>query len=514
MPARRDIQCLQQDGATALDPRSSIVGSIEEAAVTTSVGACTKREARMDRMLAAVGLKSALRRRCPHELREPFSDGNARRKSRPTEPADALGSNLPALISDGADPPVTAGRWGTLIGYDPGPGRRRLVQFDRRGNLIAALRWRADGPLGWARCRTAQGSWVGIEPATATHPGWGASDRVWLLDASGPWVPREELTVFQSLDYERLDLIPPLAHPRRLPPGAGTAILDLLSGLMKDQGVTRVRYRGPYPTEQLFTALLESFRYDPAVADPLERFMDGGRLDWLPAPHERHHVAPGVTVQLRHEIDKVVLDGAVFYRVDWQGVLRREPRVARGEGDRVVCSLWALGRPIEDRLVLDRSGEVIETRTAAADQAPAAPLPPVWGPALAELIARESAPALAGSIREVMEGLALEWGGVAGDLLRVDGATIRVSRTLRDSAIAWLREAPAGAERAERAVRFALDVARLLGPAVRLLAQVRLEDRSAEEQQRALLEEGGDREAPPFSESIGRLLALISSGIA
>src|SRR5206468_2622297 len=128
--------------------------------------------------------------------------------------------------------------------------------------------------------------------------------------AAGPWTPRKALTVFQSLDYERLDFIPPLAEPVRLLPGAGTALLDLLAGLMKDQGVTRVRYRGPYPTEQLFTALLESFRYDPAVTDPLGRFMDGGDLDWLPAPHERHQVAAGLSVQIRQEVDKVVVDGS------------------------------------------------------------------------------------------------------------------------------------------------------------------------------------------------------------
>jgi hypothetical protein len=279
---------------------------------------------------------------------------------------------------------------------------------------------------------------------------------------------------------------------------------------MKDQGTSRVRYRGPYPTEQLFTALLESFRYDPTVVDPLDSFMDGGQLDWLPAPHERHHVTPDVTVQFRQEIDKVTRDRVMFYRPDWQGVIRREPRVVRTEGDRVVCSLWALGRSIEDRLVLDRSGEVIEARPAVPDQAPAAPLPPVWGPALAELIARESAPALAGVIRDVVDGLALEWGGVAGDLLRVDGTTFTLNRKLRGAATAWIREAPPGTDRAERAVQVALEVARLLGPAVRLRAQMRLEALHEQEQERALLEGA----LPPLSESVGRLLALIASGTA
>ncbi len=406
---------------------------------------------------------------------------------------------------------VTAGRWGNLIGYDPGPGRRRLIEFDRRGNVITALRWKDDGGLGWARCLTAEGRWIGVEPGAAMHPAWGVSDRVWLLDASGPWTPREALTVFQALDYGRPDFIPPLAEPRRLPPGAGTAILNLLAGLMKDQGVTRVRYRGPYPTEQLFTALLESFRHDPAVADPLGAFMERGALDWLPAPHERHHVASGIAVQLRHEIDKVVLNGATFYRPDWQGVIRREPRVVRHHEDRVVCSLWALGRPIEDRLVLDRSGEVLDAPAAAGDCAPAAPLAPVWSGALADLIARESAPPLAGAIREVMTGLALEWGRVAGDLLSAEGGTIRLSHRLRGVALDWVREAPPGPARAERAAAFALEVARLLGPVVRLRAQRHLEALCPEAQQRAFAEGHRPR---PLSESVGRLLALIVSGSA
>src|SRR5262249_28642838 len=97
---------------------------------------------------------------------------------------DPLRIGALARALDSQDPPATAGRWGTLIGFDTGAGRRRLVQFDRRGHLIAAFRWRDDGALAWAKCRTALGSWIGIEPGTGTHPGWGLSDRVWLLDAS------------------------------------------------------------------------------------------------------------------------------------------------------------------------------------------------------------------------------------------------------------------------------------------------------------------------------------------
>ena len=408
-----------------------------------------------------------------------------------------------------ADPPATAGRGGTLVGYAPGPGRRRLVQFDRRGALIAACRWAPDGALAWARCRTAHGDWIGVEPAAASHPAWGTSDRLWRLDPAEPWAPREELTTFQALDYRRPDFIPPLLEPGRLPPGAGTAVLNLIAGLMKDQSVARVRYRGPYPTEQLFTALLESFRYRDVVDDPLGRFMDGGGLDWLPAPHESHGVVEGVCVQLRHGIDKVVLDGIAFYRRDWQGVIRREPRVVREDGERVVCSLWAFGRSLEDRLVLDRAGEVRERPAAVADPAPPAPLPPVWGPALAEIIGRESAPALAEPLREVMRGSALEWGAVPGDLVRVEGSTARVSRRLREAGVAWVREA-AGPERGQRAIAFVLEVARLLAPAARLGAQARLLALSREAQERALSAQ--DRRGDELPESVGRLLALVARG--
>ena len=408
------------------------------------------------------------------------------------------------------DEHVSAGRWGTLIGYDAGPPRRRLVQFDRHGHLVAALRWGRNGDLELARCLTASGQWIGVEPRAAGGE-WGEGDRVWLLDGEAPWALREPLTVFAAVDYARVDFIPALADPRRLPPGAGTAVLDLIAGLMKDQGVARARYRGPYPTEQLFTALLESFRYDPESRDPLPRFMDGGDLDWLPAPHERHRVAPDVTVQLRHEIEKVVLRGAAFYRTEWQAVRRREPRVVRREGDRAVCSLWAFGRPIEDRLRLEPDGEIAELLTTAGDRVPPSPLPPVWRPALAELIARESAPPLAESIAHVVDALAAEWGAVDGDLMSADGQTIRLSRQLRAAAISRLREVPPGPGRTERAIEVALEVARLLAPLVRLRAQIHLEAEPLETQQRALQ---ALPDSTPLSPSVGRLLSLLASGTA
>ena len=415
-----------------------------------------------------------------------------------------------AAALDLPDPPVRVERWGAIVGYEAEPSRRRLVQFDRHGHLIAACRWSHDGSLVWARCRSADGRWIGVEPGADEHPAWGRSDRVWLLDGEEPGRRVEPLSVFRALDWARLDHIPPLAEPRRLPPGAGSAVLNLLAALMKDQGLARVRYRGPFPSEQLFTSLLESFRHDPGQALPLERFLADGGLDWLPAPYESHQVAPWVTVQLRQNVEKVVADGVIFYRQEWQSITRREPRVIRDDGERVVCSLWALGGPLEDRLVLDRAGEILEAPTARVQETAPAPLPPVWNSALGDLIGRESAPALASAIVEVLRDTPLEWGAVPGDLVRAWEKRIRLSARLRDAAAASLRSAAPGQERAEQALRFVLEVARLLGPDVRARAQALLESLPEAEQARRL----DDASEPPeaLDASVGRLIALLARG--
>jgi len=278
--------------------------------------------------------------------------------------------------------------------------------------------------------------------------------------------------------------------------------------MMKDQGLARARYRGPFPSEQLFTSLLESFRHDPAQALPLERFLADGGLDWLPAPFESHQVAPWVTVQLRQDIDKVVADGVAFYRPEWQGIKRREPRVVREDGERVICSLWALGGPLEDRLILDRSGEIVDAPAPRALEGSPSPLAPVWNSALGDLIARESAPPLAMAIVEVLHGTELEWGTVPGDLMRAWDKRIRLSAQLREAATASIRGAAPGRERAEQALRFVLEIARLLGPEVRGRAQALMESLPEADQARRLSAATEDPEA--LDESVGRLIALLA----
>jgi hypothetical protein len=135
----------------------------------------------------------------------------------------------------------------------------------------------------------------------------------------------------------------------------------------------------------------------------------------------------------------------------------------------------------------------------------------VWQAALGELIARESAPALAADIARVTGGLALEWGSVPGDLLRVQGQRVRLSRRLREAGMAALAGAASPPERAEQALRFVLEVARLLGPEVRLRAQARLETLD-ETEQRRILEEAPADLPEALGESVGRLLALVIRG--
>jgi hypothetical protein len=77
--------------------------------------------------------------------------------------------------------------------------------------------------------------------------------------------------------------------------------------------------------------------------------------------------------------------------------------------------------------------------------------------------------------------------------------------------VEWVGESAAGPERAQRAIAFVVEVARLVAPAARLRAQARLAASSAAEQARAL-------DTPPHEgalpESVGRLLALVASGRA
>jgi hypothetical protein len=391
---------------------------------------------------------------------------------------------------------------------------RRVLERDERGTPITRLDWRSDGTLAEALVRLPGGPWLRIEPGATDEAPWGRSDRVWLVDDPERTAAGTPLTVFAAVDYRAVDHVPPLFEPERLPPGGGTAILNLLATLAAAQGRARLGYRGPYPTEQLFLALLESFRYVPPAGrgDPLAAFMAGG-LAWAPAPHTRRFAADGTYVQRRGRVEKVVWRGRTYVRPDWQDVTRHAPRRVRDTGDGVCCSLWALEAAIEDHLLLDAGGEPARVLAPPPDDAPAAALEPALAAGVVALAAAMSAPALAPLVRSAGAGLALEWGPVAGDLVAVTAGGVRLSTRLRARIDAFVAAAPARADAAARALAAVGELARLAGDPLRARARDALARRPAAEQARALAAPpaADAADAPRISAAVRALLARASS---
>jgi hypothetical protein len=372
--------------------------------------------------------------------------------------------------------------------------------------------------------RSLDGSTVAVLPGGADHPLWVASDRI--VGEAGL------LTVAAAIDWDRIAFIPPVADPTRLPPGAGSALLNLLAGLAADQGVASLRYRGPYATEQLFWTLAESFHFDPPEPDPLGRFLDGAEeaflagelreapLDWTPAPHERLWLDGGLYVQLRDGVEKVAWEGRTYYRTEWQGLHRREHRVVRpvatpGGERRFVAGLVALGRPLEDHVVLGERGEPVErvAPDAAPDDAEASLAPP-WRDALAALVPLDATPLLSSALAAVWPALDIAWGPVARDLLRVEarGERLRLSPALARFYRAEHAGQPVAARRA-LAKALVRDVLDLVGPPARVAAVAWLEAQPAE-RRAALLETDRQRLAGEAASALGRLLDALEAGHA
>jgi hypothetical protein len=423
---------------------------------------------------------------------------------------------------------------GGLTLYLPGAGppRRRLLDLDRAGHVTLAIRRGAGGELREAWTLNVDGSWLGVLRGGADHPLWGASDRI--VQAGAPGQAAVPLTVCAAVAWEAIAGIPPLAEPARLPPGAGTSILNVLAALAQDQDRAALRYRGPYATEQLFWALLESFRYAEADADPLGVFLGGAEaallageareapLDWIPAPHARGFGDGGLYVQRRDGVEKIGWEGRAYYRIRWQGLTRREHRVVRrvttpaGES-RVVAGLVALGRPLEDHLVLDADGTLLERAgPVAEDHGPDAPLAEPWPDALAALLPLEATPLLGPAIAAVWPELEVTWGAVSRDLVETREARVRLSRGLVRLYRAEAARRPADGRRA-LARDLVREVLGLVAPAVRQAAAAWLEAEPPARRE-ALVATAGrlDRAtlAARAAPALGRLLDALVAGDA
>jgi hypothetical protein len=377
---------------------------------------------------------------------------------------------------------------GSVALYRPDPDaplRDRLLEIDPDGRVATVLRRDRHGDLQAVWVALGDGGSVGLLPGGAEHPLWGPSDRlVRPSDRSAPTV----LTTAAAVTWRAVDLIPPVAEPGKLPAGAGAALLNVLAALAQDQGRPTLRYRGPYPTEQLFWSLTESFRFgrfapDP---DPLARFLTDAEatfargapreapLDWLPAPHERRLHEDGLVVQLRDGVERIAWHGRSYHRTECQGLRRREHRVVRavepaGQTRRYVAGLEALGTVVEDHIVLDARGALLDRRPPVPEDAPDRPAAALLRAALGALLPLEATPLLAGAIEAVWPEIGLAWGPVPGDLVEARGAKLRLSpkllRVYRGSSTA----AAAGDRRgvAQRLVR---EVLGLIGPGVREVA--------------------------------------------
>jgi hypothetical protein len=96
--------------------------------------------------------------------------------------------------------------------------------------------------------------------------------------------------------------------------------------------------------------------------------------------------------------------------------------------------------------------------------------------------------------------------------VRVWDRRIRLSGRLREAGQASMRSAGPGQERAEQALRFILEVARLLGPEIRARAQALLEA-LPESEQRRRLEEAPLEPEDALDESVGKLIALVARNV-
>jgi hypothetical protein len=374
---------------------------------------------------------------------------------------------------------VTTPRGAVICFATEGPRPRRLVEFDPGGAMLAALAWDGEA-LACARVRLPDRSWITIEPRATDAAPWGTSDR--LRHDGGA------ATLAEALDWTDVDRIPTVLEPARLPRGAGSAVLNLIAALAADQQRASLRYRGPYPTEQLFLALLESFRYAPAHDDPLAAF-GAGALAWHPAPHERRFAGPDVLVQERDRVEKIVWRGRTYYREDWQGVRRRAPRrVVEREGG-VSAVLWALGAPLEEHLRLPADGPPVVVPAPCIGEAPRRPLPAAVAEGALSIVAATGTPALAPFVRAAGAALTLAWAPLGGELLVWRGHRAEVSSRVRDRLIALLSTAPDRSARAGLALTALAELAALAADGLRARAQATLASLPPAEQAAALASE-------------------------
>jgi len=285
---------------------------------------------------------------------------------------------------------------------------RVLRAVDSAGIEAWSLRWQGDALVD-ARLRLPGGDVIGLRPAAGEHPLIGACDAI--VRGDGTIVAH-----VASVQWSRPTCIPAVDVPGALPPGAGTAILDLVATLAQHGGAVALRYRGPYPTSGLFATLLHSFRVegDRELADA--RFVAAVAevgfgtdihtpdVDFEPDPHRWSWPAPRLCVEHRRGVARVWVDGRA-YAPDG-----RHHRLVR-EGERWCAQLVLAGAVWCEVAAVDLHGAPQSTIAAPTPVDPAlvgVALPAAMLDVLATIVADGAAPALRDGIgRAIGRGITL-----------------------------------------------------------------------------------------------------------
>lgn len=299
------------------------------------------------------------------------------------------------------------------------------------------------------------------------HPIIGPCDAL-RLDPRG-----EPLAFCGRIDWRAPREIPPLDRPPALPPGGGSALLNVIAWQAQREGVRSLRYRGPYPTVALFASLQASFHVpgDPAAAEEeftrdVEAAAIAGRMsqppvDFIPAPHVWTWPSARTCVQHRDGIERLYLDGHAFERAPIG-----PRRLIEDDAGDLVARVLVGDRVLADLCRLSPEGELRgEPRAlpAAPSDLCGQPLPAGVVEVLAEAIAAGAAHLLQPAVRDVMRPGMVTWGDPGLALVRADERGVIVHAGL----VALLPEEPTAL--------FAV-LLELLGWPIRKLAQRHLSE--------------------------------------
>jgi hypothetical protein len=307
------------------------------------------------------------------------------------------------------------------------PGVRAGLQWEDEGGLplrvtsadgTALLRRDpSDPPRLWLRLPDHRELALCLD--AADHPVLGRCDLV--CDHEG-----EVLAHATASDWRRPTRIPALDRPGALPPGAGTAILNLLAWQAARAGTGALRYHGPYPTPALWHALAASFRVHEPAAVAQERFTAAaearalaGRfaeidVDFHPAPHAWAWPRQRICVQHREGIERVWLDGRPFDH-DPTGLRR-----LRIDHDAVVACIVVAGTVWAEPLRLRPDGEPLaepEPLPPAPPQLVGTLLPPAVVEVLGEVVVAQAPRLLQPALRHVLGRARIGWGDPGLDLV-------------------------------------------------------------------------------------------------